>query len=214
MMRRAILALCVIGAAGAVAVPAAHADNAVLKSGLRLHITGYERMGDIIRLTILGGEVTIPAGDLVAVEPEDIFEALPAAKSVRHFPFGNLIHAAAAKHGLDENLLALVIAQESNFDPKAVSRRKARGLMQLMPRTAAELEVMNVLDPAQNIDAGAHYLRELLDRYGGNLSFALAAYNAGPEMVDRYGGIPPFPETQRYVRRITTQLKDDKKIGL
>ncbi|HEY7825363.1 MAG TPA: transglycosylase SLT domain-containing protein, partial [Candidatus Acidoferrales bacterium] len=167
MIRRAIFALCAVAAAGAVAAPAARADYAVLKSGLRLHITGFERTGDVIRLTIFGGEVTIPAGDLVAVEPEDFFEALPAAKSAPQVPFGNLIHAAAAKHGLDENLLALVIAQESNFDPKAVSRRKARGLMQLMPQTAAQLEVKNTLDPAQNIDAGARYLRELLDRYAG-----------------------------------------------
>lgn len=206
MIRRAILALCAVAAAGAVAAPAARADYAVLKSGLRLHITGYERAGDIIRLTVSGGEVTIAASDLVGIEPEDNFAALPAAKSAPQVPFGSLIHEAAAKHGVDENLLARVIKEESNFDPKAVSRKQARGLMQLMPQTAAQLEVKNALDPAQNIDAGARYLRELLDRYAGNLALALAAYNAGPEMVARYGGIPPFPETQRYVRRITTEL--------
>lgn len=209
MMRGAILALC-MAAITAAAAPAARADYAVLKSGLRLHITGYERAGDSIRLAIYGGEVTIAASDLAAVEPEDDFAALPAAKTAPQVPFGALIHAAAAKHGVDEDLLVRVIKEESNFDPKAVSRKQARGLMQLMPQTAAQLEVKNALDPAQNIDAGARYLRELLDRYAGNLALALAAYNAGPEMVARYGGIPPFPETQRYVRRITTQLKDAK----
>ncbi|MGH9701322.1 MAG: lytic transglycosylase domain-containing protein [Candidatus Acidiferrales bacterium] len=208
MMGRAILTMWVIGAAAA---PAARGDYAVLKSGLRLHITGYERAGDVVHLTISGGEVTVAARDLIAVEPEDNFAAMPAAQTAPlDIPFGRLIHAAAAKHGVDENLLARVIAEESNFDPKAVSRKQARGLMQLMPETAAQLEVKNALDPAQNIDAGARYLKGLLDRYAGNLSLALAAYNAGPEMVARYGGIPPFPETQRYVRRITTQLKDAK----
>lgn len=209
MMRGAILALCATAIA-AVAAPDARADYAVLKSGLRLHITGYERAGDSIRLAVSGGEVTIAASDLVAVEPEDDFAVLLAAKTAPQVPFGALIHAAAAKHGVDENLLTRVIQEESNFDPKAVSHKQARGLMQLMPQTAAQLEVKNALDPAQNIDAGARYLRELLDRYAGNLALALAAYNAGPEMVERYGGIPPFPETQRYVRRITTQLKDAK----
>lgn len=206
MMRGAIVALCLAAAAA----PAARGDYAVLKSGLRLHITGYERAGDRIRLAVSGGEVTIAASDLAAVEPEDDFAALPAAKTALQVPFGSLIHAAAEKHGVDENLLARVIREESNFDPKAVSRKQARGLMQLMPQTAAQLAVKNALDPAQNIDAGARYLRELLDRYAGNLALALAAYNAGPEMVERYGGIPPFPETQRYVRRITTQLKEAK----
>ena len=102
MMRRAIFALCVTAVAAA-AAPAARADYAVLKSGLRLHITGYERAGDSIRLAVSGGEVTIPAGDLVAVEPEDNFAAMPASKAVPQAPFGNLIHAAAVKHGVDEN---------------------------------------------------------------------------------------------------------------
>jgi soluble lytic murein transglycosylase-like protein len=81
--------------------------------------------------------------------------------------------------------------------------------MQLLPETAARYAVSNIFDPAQNIEAGTHYLKDLLARYRGNLRFALAAYNAGPEMVDRYGGVPPFPETQSYVRSITAKLAVD-----
>ncbi len=110
---------------------------------------------------------------------------------------------------MDANLIAHVIAAESNFDPKAISRKRALGLMQLRPETAAHYAVSNIFDPAQNIEAGTHYLKDLLARYNGNVRFALAAYNAGPEMVDRYGGVPPFPETQNYVRRITANLAAD-----
>ena len=111
------------------------------------------------------------------------------------------------KHGVDENLIHRIILVESNFNPKAVSRKSALGLMQLLPETAAHYSVRNVFDPAQNIEGGTRYIKDLLARYHGDLTLALAAYNAGPQMVQRYGGIPPFPETQNYVRRITTTLK-------
>jgi len=189
----------------AAAAPAARADYAVLRSGVRLHITGYERTGDHVRLTMSGGSVNVPADELVSVEPEDQFASLPTAP-LADGPYGNLIRAAALKHGLDEKLITGVIAVESNFNPRAVSRKKAQGLMQLIPQTAARYSVANIFDPAQNIEAGTHYLKDLLEKYRGNLSLALAAYNAGPEMVERYGGIPPFPETQKYVRQITARL--------
>jgi hypothetical protein len=188
----------------------ARADYAVLRSGLRLHITGYESDGAQVRLTVEGGTVSVPSEDLVAIEPEDHFEPLPPSPVTIAGPFANLIHAAAQKHGLDENLIARVIAMESNFNPRAVSRRQALGLMQLLPQTAAHYSVADVFDPAQNIDAGAHYLKDLLTRYRGNLTLALAAYNAGPEMVERYGGIPPFTETQNYVRQITSKMVREK----
>lgn len=189
----------------------ARADYAVLRSGLRLHITGYETVGDRVRLTVDGGLVDLPADAIVSVEPEELFPANPA-QAPPTGPFGNLIRTAAEKHGVNERLLHQVIAAESNFNPRAVSHKQALGLMQLLPVTAARFSVANAFDPAQNIDAGTRYLKELLNRYSGNLPFALAAYNAGPEMVERYRGIPPFPETQKYVRRITARLAQDQAV--
>ena len=116
-------------------------------------------------------------------------------------PFEELIEAAAKRHNLPAQLIKAVIWAESNFDPKAVSSAGAKGLMQLMDATAKALGVEDSFDPAQNIEGGVTYLRRLLDRYG-DVSLALAAYNAGPGAVDRYGGIPPYAETQTYVRRV------------
>ena len=114
-------------------------------------------------------------------------------------PYGAEI-TAAAKHGIDPALLAGLVKQESGFNPSAGSPAGARGLTQLMPATAAGLGVTNVLDPAQNLDGGAKYLRQQLDAFGGDVTRALAAYNAGPGAVQRYGGVPPYAETQNYVR--------------
>jgi len=194
-----------LGAAGLFPTPAS-ADYAVLRSGARLHITSYERDGERVRLTVDGGTVNVAAADLVAVEPEEHFAAVPAAPEAAPGPFGKLIHAAAEKHGVDESLIRWVIAVESHFNPRAVSRKRAQGLMQLLPATAAVYAVSDIFDPAQNIDAGTRYLKDLLARYRGDLRLALAAYNAGPEMVERYGGVPPFAETQKYVRVITGHM--------
>jgi Transglycosylase SLT domain len=185
--------------------PAARADYAVLRSGVRLHITGYERIGDRIILTVVGGTVQVAASDVLSIEPEEVFTPNPPSHSASG-PFAEMIRDAGMKHGIDENLIHSVIAVESNFDPRAVSPKDAQGLMQLLPETAARYSLRNPFDPAENIDAGTHYLKDLLAQYRGNLSLALAAYNAGPEMVERYGGIPPFAETQNYVRRITAEL--------
>ncbi|MGH9714787.1 MAG: lytic transglycosylase domain-containing protein [Candidatus Acidiferrales bacterium] len=204
-MKRAALWIAIFVA---VLAPQARADYVVLRSGLRLHVTGYETVGDRVRLTVEGGLVEIAADAIAAVEREDVFPANPA-QAPPTGPYGNLIRTAAEKHGVDEKLIQHVIAVESNFNPRAVSRKQALGLMQLLPRTAARFSVANVFDPGQNIDAGTRYLKELLDRYSGNLPFALAAYNAGPEMVERYRGVPPFSETQKYVRLITTRLAQD-----
>ncbi|HXQ25614.1 MAG TPA: lytic transglycosylase domain-containing protein [Candidatus Acidoferrales bacterium] len=205
MRARVIPTFALLFVAGLFA-PAAKADYAVLRSGARLHVTGYEISGDRVRLAVAGGTVEIAASELIDVEPEDQFPAPPPADVDFGVRYANLIHVAAQKHGVDEKLIAGVIAAESNFDPKAVSHKRALGLMQLLPKTAAQYAVTNVFNPAQNIDAGTHYLKDLLARYRGNLRLALAAYNAGPEMVDRYGGIPPFAETRNYVRQITTSL--------
>lgn len=204
-MKRVQIAVIVAVVAACIA-PMARADYAVLRSGAKIHITGYQVSNGRVILNFNGGSAEVAASDLVAVEPEEQFQALPAPSATPTDPYSDLIHAAATKTGLDENLIRKVIAQESNFNPRAVSPKNAEGLMQLLPETAARYSVANVFDPKQNIEAGAQYLKDLLARYDGNLKLALAAYNAGPDVVDRYAGIPPFPETQKYVSRITASL--------
>lgn len=117
-------------------------------------------------------------------------------------PFQNEIAAAAAKYGLDPALLAGVVKQESNFNPNAQSGVGAKGLTQLMDATARGLGVTNSFDPAQSLDGGAKFLSGLLKQFHGDPSLALAAYNAGPGAVQKYGGIPPYQETQRYVPQV------------
>lgn len=121
--------------------------------------------------------------------------------------FDELLTQAAAREGIDASLLKAVAKAESNLDPTAVSSAGAKGVMQLMDGTARELGVTNAFDPAQNIAAGAKYLKQMLNRYGGNVSTALAAYNAGPGNVDAHGGVPPFAETQAYVQKILNNVR-------
>jgi len=195
-----------------VAVPGARAEYVVLRSGARLSVTGYELRGDTYRLQMSGGTAEIPAGEVLAIEPEEVFEPLPEPLTDAT-PFQRLIRAAAARYSMDADLIHCVIAVESNFNPKAVSSKNARGLMQLLPQTAAHLGVHDIFDPAENIDGGTRYLHTLLGRYNNNLTLALAAYNAGPQKVDRFGHrVPPYAETQNYIRRITkgyAKLKAD-----
>ena len=128
-------------------------------------------------------------------------------------PFGAEITAAAKKHGVDPALLAGLVKQESGFNPSAGSPAGARGLTQLMPGTAAGLGVSNVLDPVQNLDGGAKYLRQQLDAFGGDVTRALAAYNAGPGAIQRYGGVPPYAETQNYVRIVQANAAQYRAAG-
>jgi soluble lytic murein transglycosylase-like protein len=117
-------------------------------------------------------------------------------------PYDAQITAAATKYGIDPALLKGLIRQESNFNPSARSGAGAQGLTQLMPGTAASLGVTDASDPAQAIDGGAKYLKQQLDRFGGDVSKALAAYNAGPGAVAKFGGVPPYAETQNYVQKV------------
>jgi soluble lytic murein transglycosylase-like protein len=122
--------------------------------------------------------------------------------------YDDLIQAAAQRNGIDPALLKGLIKQESGFDPSAGSPAGAQGLTQLMPGTAAALGVGNPLDPAQSIEGGAKYLAEQLQRFNNDPSLALAAYNAGPGAVQRYGGVPPYTETQNYVRNVLNYARE------
>jgi soluble lytic murein transglycosylase-like protein len=123
------------------------------------------------------------------------------------------IDQAAARHNVDPSLVRSVVKVESNFNPNAVSRKGAMGLMQLMPSTARSLNVSNPFDPQQNVDAGVRHLRRLLDSYGGDVRLSLAAYNAGSGAVARSAGVPRFRETQNYVRRITNLYNGGSEPG-
>jgi hypothetical protein len=197
--------LCMLGAMA----PAARADYAVLQSGQRIHVTGYENLGDTVRLTMVGGTLEIPADSLLRMDPEDTF--LPVKVKLLDVPFATFIASSARTHGVAPELVASVIAVESNFNPNAVSIKSARGLMQLMPQTATRFGVRNAFDPQQNIDAGTRYLKELLRRYNGNLALTLAAYNAGPDRVEQYRDVPPYRETRDYVRRVTQKFNSTFK---
>lgn len=189
----------------ALAAPRAFADYAILRSGATLHVTGYLREGSKILLYVQGGTVEVAASDVIRFEPEDHFT--PFAKPAQKAPFARQIRAAAEQNGLDARVISSVIAAESNFRPRAISPAHAMGLMQLMPATAAQFSVRDPFDPEQNISAGARYLKQLLTKFRGSLTLALAAYNAGPQRVEEFGGVPPFAETHEYIWRVEAMLK-------
>ena len=138
----------------------------------------------------------------------EVSESERITSFVRGKPFtqqeiDSAIDEAAARHNVDPSLVRALIKVESNFNPNAVSRKGAMGLMQLMPQTARQLNVTNPFDPEQNVEAGVRHLKQLMESFGGDVKLSLAAYNAGAGAVSRSGGIPHFPETRNYVRRIT-----------
>lgn len=192
--------------------PAGRGEYIVLRSGQRLNVSSYELLGDKYRLQVAGGTVLVAAEDVLSIEPEEMFTRQKPADSFKG-PFRELIEAASAQYKVDADLIASVIAVESNFEPKAISRRDARGLMQLLPETAARLGVRDIFDPRENIDAGTRYLGDLLRRYDNNLVLALAAYNAGPEKVEKFGSVPPYAETISYVRRVKRAYENSKSGG-
>jgi hypothetical protein len=206
LSRRPILLAPIVFTLVLLAAPALRAEYVVLRSGQRLTVTGYQLIGDKYRFQLNGGFVEIPSSEVVTIEPEEVFTPIvvPSAPSAlgANAQFGHFIQAASRRFNVDADLISSVIAIESNYNPKAVSRKNARGLMQLIPGTASRLGVRNVFDPRENIDAGTRYLGELLHRYDNDLILALAAYNAGPYRVQKYGRVPPFAETQSYIRKV------------
>ena len=220
-IRPALAALLLAAAAPAGAELVVLTDASVLK------VTAFEVEGDDAVLSFAkGGRMRIPmlrvervVDDEVVPEPEKSAAKLersaldfPVAFAESHAqpvsPYGELIFSAAKKHGLNPELVAAVIRAESAFDPRAMSRKGARGLMQLMPATGRRYGVApsELWKPERNIDAGTRYLAFLAKKFDNDLPRILAGYNAGEGSVDRYGGVPPYRETQGYVRRILGYL--------
>jgi soluble lytic murein transglycosylase-like protein len=147
---------------------------------------------------------TAPAGSSAFASMLQAASATPSTTSAtaQSSSYDPLIEQAALRNGVDPAILHGLIQQESGFDPRSTSSAGAMGLTQLMPGTASSLGVANPLDPAESIEGGARYLKQMLDSFGGNTSDALAAYNAGPGAVSKYGGVPPYAETQSYVSKV------------
>ncbi|HYN01027.1 MAG TPA: lytic transglycosylase domain-containing protein [Vicinamibacteria bacterium] len=204
-MRRAIL----LGLLLTVPGTGARAEIALLSSGLTLKLDGH-RVEDGLVLLVLkgGGEMGVPPAAVRGFVPDEVLDEVqgPAGGDLRE-----LAAAAARRHGLDPDLVMAVVSVESGFRPQAVSPKGAQGLMQLMPKTASSLGVADAFDPAQNLDGGARHLGQLLTLYGGDLTRALAAYNAGEGAVDRHRGVPPYRETRAYVKKVLERYGSQKK---
>lgn len=187
------------------ALPAWAGEYAVLANGFRIHAERHEAAGTSVRLYSKDGVTEVPAGSVVSFEPEEyIAPPVTPPKVDAPLPVSDtrtLVRDAAIRSGLPPSLVESVARVESALRPDAVSPKGALGVMQLMPATARKLDA-DPHDTAQNIDAGARLLRELLIKYGGDVVKALSAYNAGEGAVDRYRGMPPYPETQDYVDKV------------
>jgi len=153
-----------------------------------------------------GGRQAHPAVQEARVEVEDDNNQVVAEADDAELTIDEHIKEVAARHGVRADLVAAVIEAESDFNPRAVSRRGARGLMQLMPKTAKRLGVADPFDPKENIEGGVKHLRAMMDRFDNNIPLALAAYNAGEVAVIKYRGVPPYRETRAYVKRIMKRL--------
>jgi membrane-bound lytic murein transglycosylase MltF len=189
----------------------AGADVAVLRNGFSIRHEHREIVGSVTRLYLgadTSGYVDVPTADIESFEQD--LSAPASVVATRSQSVNEVVNAASGRYHLDPDLINSVIHAESGFNPKAVSPKGARGLMQLMPQTASRLGVANSFDPGDNLDGGTRYLRELLERYNFDLIKALAAYNAGPGRVERYHGVPPYYETQAYVARIIRDFNRKK----
>lgn len=188
----------------------------MLRNGFTLQYVRREVVGPTTRLWLCSqaatGYVEIPSEHLESFEQRlNDFPLVPAqpasapetsASGTVKATIKELIAGAASRHQIDPDFVASVVKAESGFNPAAISPKGALGLMQLMPLTAAMLGIENVLDPGANLEGGTKYLRQLLDQYDGDAVKALAAYNAGPQVVEQYGGIPPYRETRAYITRV------------
>jgi soluble lytic murein transglycosylase-like protein len=192
-------------------------EYAVLANGARLHVDRHDADGAKVRLYYSTGFVELASNSVVGYEADESVApaavvaltavAAPASAMATEGPTPlELADAAADRYGLPRALVRSVMAAESGFEPLAISPKGAIGLMQLMPGTAQVLGA-DPHDPAQNVDAGTRYLRDLLEKYNYGLRHALAAYNAGPGAVDKYNGVPPYRETIDYISRIEKKLR-------
>lgn len=183
----------------------ASAELVLLTTGRTLAVSGHEFKGDRVVLYLpKGGELVCDRSLIVRIEPDPAppspVEVVAEAPPLPARPFAEIIDAASVRHGVSQALLNALIEVESAYRPRARSSKGAKGLMQLMPATARQYAVTDPFDPTANIEAGTRHLRSLLDRY--DEKSALAAYNAGEGPVRKYGGVPPYPETERYVAKI------------
>lgn len=187
----------------------ARAEIALLASGQTLKLDGHRsEQGFLVLALAGGGEVHLPPSAVRGFVPDEVLDEVAGSASGPDLL--ELVEQAAKRHGLDPALVQAVVAVESGFRPGAVSPKGAQGLMQLMPRTAASLGVTDALDPEQNVDAGVRHLEGLVRLYDGDLTRALAAYNAGQGAVARHGGVPPYRETRDYVRRVLERYRAKK----
>jgi Transglycosylase SLT domain len=191
-------------------------EIAVLRNGYTIPHEHREVLGEVTRLYLAEAQdnfVEVPTTDIASFEREEVV-LLRVLQPPPSAAVDTLVSDFCDRNNLDPDLVNSVIAAESGFNPNAVSRKGAQGLMQLMPGTAAALGIQDAMNPAANVEGGTRYLRELLERFQYDLAKALAAYNAGPERVQQYGGLPPYPETVAYVRRILRDLRAKKSAQL
>lgn len=210
MRSLALIAICLLAA-----VPA-RAEIAVFANGSTMKIDSHRVVeGQAVLALRGGGQMEMVLGEFEGFVPDEVFEEILREAPADAGPeaIRALARKAAKRHGLDADLVFAMIAVESNYEPQAVSRKGARGLMQLMPQTAAHLGVEDAFDPEQNVDGGSRYLKQLLNLYGGDTTKALAAYNAGPGAVQRHGGVPPYRETRAYVKKVLKKAGTGSKKG-